>query len=202
MMGESTRGESLFGSFSSGKERNILLFLKKKKQQDFCFFGAARAVVAAFGIFVAHAGFAQEQPVDPARLKAAKDIAHVTSNADRLKQMLDTMRPGLVRVFVSQDHLAPDAANKLFDTIFVPSFQAHYGDLVTARAKILAGIFTVPEMTQIRDFYASPVGQKYVANEGVIAAGMAAAMQPFLRDVMKQAMDFAKVQTLPKVQGP
>ena len=127
--------------------------------------------------------FAQQQP-DPGRLTAALEVVHAMGGPTSVAQTFAAMRPGMIKLIEANGKTPPDRAASLYDNVMLPALQAHVGDLLESKAHILAEHFTVTELTDIRNFYASATGKKLLANQGAIAVETMQDMQPLMRDII------------------
>jgi hypothetical protein len=155
-----------------------------------------------FACLLAASFHASAQSVPPERLQAALDVQRAMGGAAAVDQTFKAMRPALINLMTSQNHMPIGRAAELVDTVLLPALQAHSGELLAARAQSMARHFTVAELSDIKQFYLSPVGQKLLANQAVLGTEYMQALQPLMRDVMARTMTMMKSKAQPAGSPP
>jgi uncharacterized protein len=128
------------------------------------------AVFAAvfFAISPAKAQTPPTLPPPPENLAAARELVQVMKATDQFKVLLPTIMQALKPAFVQ----GKPEMEKDFDAI-LPAVNAvavrRVNELAEALAVIYASNISVAEIHDIAAFYQSPTGQKYLAQQPVIA---------------------------------
>lgn len=113
----------------------------------------------------------EQQPIDPARLAAARDVLIASKVEENLTKMLpamfDQMTAALVEHFAAG--LPDDAARDRFrkaSAVIIGATQRQFverrGEVLDIVAQVYARTFTVEEMNAISGFLRSPVGTRFV----------------------------------------
>jgi uncharacterized protein len=130
------------------------------------------AIIAVFAVFFAVSPVqAQTSPVlppPPENLAAARELIQVMKATDQFKALLPTIMQALKPAFVQ----GRPEMEKDFDAI-LPAINEVAARRVSALAEALAVIyasnFSVAEIHDIATFYRSPTGQRFLAQQPVIA---------------------------------
>jgi uncharacterized protein len=131
------------------------------------------AIIAAFAIvfFAISPAKAQTPPTlppPPENLAAARELIQVMKATDQFKVLLPTIMQALKPAFVQ----GKPEMEKDFDPI-LPAINAvaarRVNELAEALAIIYASNFSVAEIHDIAAFYQSPTGQRYLAQQPIIA---------------------------------
>jgi hypothetical protein len=100
--------------------------------------------------------------IDPARLKAARDLLVVTNTDTQFATIIPLMFRQMRQPLRAQGPTQQDESNKVFDEI-QKQFLERRGDVLDQIARLYAAKFGLEEMNALSDFYRSPVGQKFIA---------------------------------------
>src|ERR1700683_5401204 len=107
-------------------------------------------------------------PPPPENLAAARELIQVTKATDQFKTLLPIIMQGLKPAFVQ----GRPEMEKNFDTV-LPAVNdvaaRRVNELADALAVIYASNFSVAEIHDLVAFYRTPTGQKYLAQQPVIA---------------------------------
>lgn len=134
----------------------------------------ALAIVLATGTpALAQTPVASTEAFDPARLAAARDLIDVVMPPARRGTMIDammtSMTANLQQSIGTQGELQDPRVKAIFDRYIAKqtddskrAFQAALPGMVTAMTRAYARRFTVPQMAEMRAFFATPVGQLYM----------------------------------------
>ncbi len=131
---------------------------------------------------------------DAEHFQAAAAVERAMGGEAQVMKSLTAMRPGMISMLSQTSHMPIGHAAEQWDKVILPGMQAHVGEIETAKARILAEHFTVSELTDLKNFYLSPTGQKLIANQSVIATESMRSMMPFLQDVMKRSAQMSQEQ--------
>ncbi len=137
------------------------------------------------------------QPSGPAsdRVQAAEDVVRAMGGEAALRQTFTAMRPGLINFMIAQNHVPTGKALEVVDKVLMPALLEHTGDLMKMRAHILAKHFTVNELSDLKQFYLSPTGQKLLVIQAEMGAETMQAMQPLVRDLLARSAALQKSQS-------
>lgn len=114
---------------------------------------------------------AAEQPVEPARLAAARDLLAASKVEENLTKMLPALFEQMTAAMVEHfsTRLRDDAAREKFrkaTAVIVGATQQQFmerrGEVFDIVAKVYAKTFTVEEMNAVATFLRSPVGTRFV----------------------------------------
>jgi hypothetical protein len=136
--------------------------------------------IAFFAISPLQAQTPPTLPPPPENLAAARELIQVMKATDQFKILLPTIMQALKPAFV----LGSPEKEKDFDAI-IPAINAvaarRVDELAEALAIIYASNFSVAEIHDIAGFYRSPTGQKFLAQQSVIARESMVAGQQWAR---------------------
>ena len=121
----------------------------------------ALVLVAAFSLgAVTMPAFAQE--LAPEHLALARKYIDLTDRANVYEQTLINAGVSTMKTILQQN---PEISNALEDAIkkTLDTYKDRKGELLDQFARLYASRFSMEELQQIVDFYASPVGQKLTA---------------------------------------
>ncbi len=144
---------------------------------------AMRAPAAALALGLAFAGLvpalAQQPPatapqaapanVDPARLKAARDLLVVTNTDAQFATIIPLMFRQMRQSLPAQGPGQQEEVDKVFDEI-QKQFLERRSEVLDQIARLYAAKFSSEEMNALSDFYRSPIGQKFIAAMPELAA--------------------------------
>lgn len=144
---------------------------------------AMRAPAAALALGLALAGLApalaQQPPaaappaapanVDPARLKAARDLLVATNTDGQFATIIPLMFKQMRQSLPSQGPKQQEEVNQVFDEI-QKRFLERRGEILDQIAHLYAQKFSPEEMNALADFYRSPAGRKFIAAMPDLAA--------------------------------
>jgi len=131
------------------------------------------AIIAAFAAVFFAIGPVQAQtpptlPPPPENLAAARELVLVMKATDQFKALLPTIMQALKPAFVQ----GRPEMEKDFDAILPAVNEVaarRVNELAEALAVIYASNFSVAEIHDITAFYRSPTGQKFLAQQPIIA---------------------------------
>jgi uncharacterized protein len=150
------------------------------------------AIIAVFAVFFAVSPLqAQTSPVlppPPENLAAARELIQVMKATDQFKALLPTIMQALKPAFVQ----GRPEMEKDFDAI-LPAINEVAARRVNALAEALAVIyasnFSVAEIHDIATFYRSPTGQRFLAQQPVIAQESLIAGQKWAQTLSSELRD-------------
>jgi uncharacterized protein len=125
--------------------------------------------IVAVVLLVAGTSFAspKQQPIDPQKLVAGKDLATVLV-AEPSKTMLEFMTKTW-RQPIMRDNPGNTKVDQVSATVQGKLWQLYKDRLVDNAARIYAQTFTVDEMHQMATFFKTPAGQKYLSTNIVVS---------------------------------
>jgi hypothetical protein len=125
---------------------------------------------AAFSLAAALLGTARAQTYSEEHLALAREVVALSDAEGAMGEMLDLMAPEMANQIVAS------GASREFATRYVELFREEFRADAPRMAEMLsvayAGAFTLQELRDVRDFYASPSGRSLVAKTGEINQAM------------------------------
>jgi hypothetical protein len=139
----------------------------------------AAALALGFGFASLAPAFAQQPPaatalvapakVDPARLKAARDLLEATNTEGQIATIIPLMFQQMRQSLRTQGPAQQEEVNKVFDEI-QKQFLERRGEVLDQIAQLYASKFSPEEMNALAEFYRSSVGRKFIAAMPELAA--------------------------------
>jgi hypothetical protein len=149
-------------------------------------------IVCLLAASLAWPGKALPQTASPEAIAAAKELMTVSKMTDQLKQILPAIIQQIRTIIVT----ANPRAEKDFDavaTVMQAAMETRLQAFVDEGAKIYARHFTAEELRQVRDFYKSPTGEKFIREQPeVMKESMALGQQwgqAVAQEVQKQMIE-------------
>jgi uncharacterized protein len=144
----------------------------------------ARGLALALGLAIASLApaIAQQQPatppiasgdIDPARLKAARDLLEATNTDAQFAAVVPLMFKQMRQSLPAQGPKEQEQVNQVFDEI-QKQFLERRSEVLDQIARLYASRFSPEEMNALAEFYRSPIGRKFIVAMPELAA---AAMQ-------------------------
>ena len=144
---------------------------------------ATRAPAAALALGLTFAcltpAFAQQPPaaapqatpanVDPARLRAARDLLVATNTDAQFATIIPLMFRQMRQSMAAQGPAQQEEVNKVFEEI-QKQFLERRSEVLDQIAHLYAAKLSSEEMNALADFYRTPVGQKFIAVMPELAA--------------------------------
>lgn len=124
-----------------------------------------RAGFLALVLFAAAPVAAQQKPpIDPAAVTAAKELLLAMGSMKQFEVAINTMSRGLAEAFKKQ---APGKGKEIDEVmgLMANKFNARKDEMLLLVAPLYAEKFTVGELTEIGNFYKTPIGQKMIATQ-------------------------------------
>jgi len=109
-------------------------------------------------------GKALPQTASPEALAAAKELMTVSKMTDQLKQILPAVTQQ-VRTLIVAAHPRAQQDFDAFAPVLQAAMETRLQTFVDEGAKIYARHFTAEELRQVRDFYRTPTGQKFIREQ-------------------------------------
>lgn len=119
--------------------------------------------VTAFMLVLAAAALAQENPRDPERMAAAKELIEVTGARKQIELMLDVMKQS---AGAGAREAAGDPAGAKAEQAFVAftaKFNGYRDQMIEEFAALYAERFSAAELKEISAFYRSGTGAKFIS---------------------------------------
>jgi hypothetical protein len=107
--------------------------------------------------------------VDPETKSAVLSLLRLMGTEEKMARMINIMKPGVTAI-ISQKLPGPDA-QKLVDEIILPEMRAHLGSLLDMIADAYAEHFTLAEISEIRAFFETPIGHKWLDEQESLSTG-------------------------------
>jgi hypothetical protein len=124
----------------------------------------AWAVVCLLVVSLAWPGKALPQTPSPEALAAAKELMTVSKMTDQLKQILPAVTQQ-VRTFIVAANPRAEQDFDAFAPVLQTAMETRLQAFVDEGAKIYARHFTAEELRQVRDFYRTPTGEKFIREQ-------------------------------------
>lgn len=106
---------------------------------------------------------AQDNPTDPERIAAAKELIEVTGARKQIELMLDMMKQGLGAGARELGNPAAAAQAEEDFAAFTAKFTGYRDQMVEEFASLYAERFTAAELREIAAFYRSGAGAKFIS---------------------------------------
>jgi hypothetical protein len=106
-------------------------------------------------------------------LALAREILVLSRSVETMNAMMDTMAPGITADFRSRGVSERDAAR--MTELFLEEFAAEHDGIIELTAIAYAESFNEEQLTDIRDFLASPSGRAMSAAQPELSAALARA---------------------------
>ncbi len=110
---------------------------------------------------------AQDRAVDPAAVRAARQLMTITGAERSFESILAVMRAQITLVVVQQNPGKEKQVREILKPIMEDAARRKE-EVVSQAARLYAKQFTVAEMNEISAFYKTPIGRKLVARLPVI----------------------------------
>ncbi|HEV8392551.1 MAG TPA: DUF2059 domain-containing protein [Dongiaceae bacterium] len=147
-----------------------------------------RVAVALSVALLACAGPARAQEVDPKALELSRKIATLTNAQATGDQVLSLIMPKLTELVVRANPGMEAQARDMMDSRVTPAMREMLPEMVELTAQIYARHFTVDELTQLTDFYGTPLGQKLIQSQPVLIAEAGQAGQQWAVKVIQKIL--------------
>jgi uncharacterized protein len=135
---------------------------------------------------------ARAQQVDPEALELSRKIAALTNAQATGDQVLSLIMPQLTELVVRANPGKEAEARTMMDQKVAPAMREMLPEMVEMTAQIYARHFTVEELTQLTEFYGTPLGQKLIQTQPALIAEAGQAGQQWAIKVMQKVLqDFA-----------
>lgn len=146
-------------------------------------FVAALALTVVLG-----ASLAKAQEIDPQGLELSRKIAALTNAQATGDQVLSLIMPQLTELVVRANPGKEAEARTIMDQKVAPAMREMLPEMVEMTAQIYARHFTVEELTQLTDFYGTPLGQKLIQTQPALIAEAGQAGQQWAIKVMQKVL--------------
>ena len=155
--------------------------------------GTLRGGICALSLLAASLARAD----DASRLKLARDIVVMTHAADTMRKLLPTMMAQL-RPMLQQQGAADAKAVDDFLKEASARFDQQADRFADLAAQVYAREFAEDDLNNLRLFYETPTGQRFLSKQGEIAQAMVLAGQQWGGMIAKQVIeDFRKKAAAP-----
>jgi len=156
------------------------------------------AAVCAAGLMCGAPAWAQQHP--ESELALAREIIELGKAVETMNAMLEAMRPALVQ---QQRGLGMSAQNaERFVDLYFEEFARELDSIINLSAVAYAERFTEPELTDIRNFMASPSGLAWSAAAPELTAAMSRAGMIFGEEAAQRAAERMRQERESGGQGP
>lgn len=126
------------------------------------------------------------------RLAAAKDYVDLALGGFDMAAMIETMYQPILQQVAAGGATLSEAQVERIRKLFLETFTGPLTQLMQDQAGIMADMFTLSEITALRDFYATPEGKSVMAKLPQLTAaqepGMVSLINEKMRDVMPQVL--------------
>jgi uncharacterized protein len=131
---------------------------------------------------------ARAQQVDPEALELSRKIAALTNAQATGDQVLSLIMPQLTELVVRANPGKEAEARTMMDQKVAPAMREMLPEMVEMTAQIYARHFTVEELTQLTEFYGTPLGQKLIQTQPALIAEAGQAGQQWAIKVMQKVL--------------
>jgi hypothetical protein len=126
-----------------------------------------RAAAIGIALLLSMPATAQQAPPangDPAAVTAAKDLLIAMGSMKQFEVAINTMSRGMAEAFKRQ---APGRGKEIDEVmaLMAAKFNSRKEEMLTMVAPLYAEKFSVAELTEIGNFYKTPIGQKMIATQ-------------------------------------
>ena len=126
------------------------------------------ALLAAAWLTIGPAAWAQDT-TDPKSLELSTQLFDLAGAKGMLEQILDRIAPTLT-MLVQQANPGKEAAvAEVINQFIMPKMKEHLPEMIHEGAVVYAKHFTADELGQLVQFYQTPVGQKLVHEQPIMA---------------------------------
>ena len=135
---------------------------------------------------------APKPPADPQLVAIARDYARAAELTAGLSRSLPTISEQIVRSVRQKNPTASDDTLRAFsDALFDEFLLKRAGEIETALISALIDIYSKEELTALRTFYSSPVGQSIIKKQSQLGTKLPAALQEWTRRAAPEAIQAA-----------
>jgi hypothetical protein len=129
-----------------------------------------RKILLALCLLLATALPVAAQPkLDPAALESARALMDESGIAKTFEAMLTPMAQQMSQVLRSVNPERGAAVAQLMEELVVPELRQRLPELLQAMTIIYAQHFTAAEMDELRQFYRTPTGKKFLEKQTTLA---------------------------------
>ena len=147
-----------------------------------------RVVTALALTVVLGTSLARAQEIDPQALDLSRKIAALTNAQATGDQVLSLIMPQLTELVVRANPGKESEARTIMDQKVAPAMREMLPEMVEMTAQIYARHFTVEELTQLTEFYGTPLGQKLIQTQPALVAEAGQAGQQWAIKVMQKVL--------------
>lgn len=134
-------------------------------------------------------------------MELSREILHLAKSVETMNAMMGTMAPMMTEDYVSRGVQRADAER--LTAIFLEEFAAEQDAIIELAATAYAGAFTEAQLTDIRNFYASPSGQAFASATPDLTAALSRAGAVIGEEVgMRAAQRLEDERRLNRDRGP
>jgi hypothetical protein len=131
---------------------------------------------------------AKAQQIDPQALDLSRKIAALTNAQATGDQVLSLIMPQLTELVVRANPGKEAEARTIMDQKVAPAMREMLPEMVELTAQIYARHFTVEELTQLTEFYGTPLGRKLIATQPALITEAGQAGQQWAIKVMQKVL--------------
>ena len=147
-----------------------------------------RAVTALALTVLLGTSLAKAQEIDPQALELSRKIAALTNAQATGDQVLSLIMPQLTELVVRANPGKEAEARSIMDQKVAPAMREMLPEMVEMTAQIYARHFSVDELTQLTEFYGTPLGQKLIQTQPALIAEAGQAGQQWAIKVMQKVL--------------
>jgi hypothetical protein len=124
----------------------------------------------------------------PESRQQAAQLTEMIGVTHQSQQLIAVMRAQMVQMAVRSSGKTPEESAKIVDEVLMPDFAAQENDLTNAIIEVWATNFSVDDLKALRAFYATPLGQRLIAQLPTITREGMAAGQAWGRRIYQAAI--------------
>lgn len=152
--------------------------------------GRCRPVQALLALLVgfALATAASADDPDPAAIVKAKEVMAAAHSDKVADQVITLMEKPLSQLIESANPGRGKEVAELLREHFIPAMRERLPEFSDMAARVYAKHFTVDELTQLVEFYDSPIGKKLVIEQGAMLTELSQIGQAWGRNVAHEVL--------------
>jgi uncharacterized protein len=146
----------------------------------------AAALLAGSAISATDA--AAQDATSPKNLELSTELLDLAGAKTMLTQMIDQLTPSLTQLIQQANPGKENEVSDVMNKFVMPKMKERLPEVVKEGAVIYAQHFTTDELSQLIQFYQSPLGQKLVREQPLMSKEMARVSTAWARSVAVEAV--------------
>jgi hypothetical protein len=125
---------------------------------------------------------------DPKAVELSAQLFELAGVRPMMNQMLDQLAPSMTQLIQQANPGKEAEVDEVMNRFIVPKMKARLPEVINEGAKVYAKHFSADELAQLIQFYQSPLGEKLVHEQPLIAKEMATVSTAWAQAVAVQAV--------------